>query len=141
MPSLLVTFVRVHDTLYQRTRGWIGHRIPGAPSNLMLHAVGAKSGQPRTTTLSYANDGNDYLIVASNGGTNRNPAWYHNIKAHPNVEINVGPRRFPVTASIIGPDDPDYARLWDIVNENNSDRYRAYQEKTTRAISVIRLRP
>ncbi|OBF27416.1 nitroreductase family deazaflavin-dependent oxidoreductase [Mycobacterium sp. ACS4331] len=141
IPSPLVAFVRVHDTLYQRTRGWVGHRIPGMPSNLMLHTVGAKTGAPRTTTLTYANDGNDYLIVASNGGATRNPAWYHNIKAHPAVEINIGPRRFPVTAEIVGPDHPDYERLWRVVNDNNSDRYRAYQKKTTRPISVIRLRP
>ena len=72
-------FVRTHDALYQRTNGWIGHRIPGAPNSLLLHTVGAKTGQPRTTTLSYSNDGNDYLVVASMGGapsSSKSPAIF-----------------------------------------------------------------
>ena len=137
----LVAFLRLHDTIYQRSNGFVGHRLPGMPPNLLLHTVGAKTCQPRTNTLTYANDGDSYLIVASNGGANRNPSWYHNVKAHPNVEINVGPRRFPVTAKIIGPEGPDYPRLWDIVNKNNRDMYRNYQKKTTRSITVIALRP
>ena len=50
-------FVRVHDGLYQRSRGWIGHRIPGAPNSLLLHTVGARTDLPRTNSLSYARDG------------------------------------------------------------------------------------
>jgi F420H(2)-dependent quinone reductase len=132
--------LRVHDVLYQRSGGWIGHRIPFAPPNLLLHSVGAKTGKPRVNTLTYATDGADFLIVSSNGGTNRYPGWYYNLKAHPDVEINVGPKRFPVTARIVLPDDPDYPRLWRIANKNNADRYTAYQEKTERPIAVVVLR-
>ena len=78
-------FVRVHDTVYQRTGGLIGHRIPGAPNSLLLHTVGAKTGLARTNTLSYYRDGSDYLVVASNGGDRRAPGWYHNLKARPDV--------------------------------------------------------
>lgn len=134
-------FVRVHDALYQGSGGWIGHRIPGAPNSLLLHTVGAKTGLPRTHSLSYARDGADYLVVASNGGDRRAPAWYHNLKANPRVEINVGRRRLPVTAVSVLPDDPDYARLWRIVNANNADRYDGYQARTSRPIPVIRLVP
>ena len=134
-------FVRTHDALYQRTNGWIGHRIPGAPNSLLLHTVGAKTGLPRTSALSYARDGDSYLVVASNGGDPRAPGWYHNLKAAPRVEINVGPRRFGVTATPVGHDDPDYARVWRIVNANNSDRYDGYQARTTRPIPVVRLMP
>lgn len=137
----LGTFVRVHDALYQRTNGWIGHRIPGAPNSLLLHTVGAKTAQPRTNSLSYARDGRDYLVVASNGGDRRAPGWYHNLKANPRVQINVGPKRFGVTAQAVLPDDPDYARLWRIVNANNANRYDAYQARTSRPIPVIRLTP
>ncbi len=137
----LGTFVRVHDSVYQRSQGWIGHRIPGAPNSLLLHTVGAKTGLPRTNSLSYARDGRDYLVVASNGGDPRSPGWYHNLKANPSVEINVGRRRFAVTAATVLPADPDYARLWRIVNANNANRYEAYQAKTTRGIPVIRLTP
>jgi deazaflavin-dependent oxidoreductase (nitroreductase family) len=133
--------VRVHDGVYQRSNGWIGHRIPGAPNSLLLHTVGAKTGLPRTNSLSYARDGDNYLVVASNGGDRRSPGWYHNLKANPEVEVNVGPRRFRVTAQAVLPDDPDYARLWRIVNANNANRYDAYQARTSRPIPVIRLVP
>ncbi len=132
-------FVRVHDAVYQGSNGWIGHRIPGAPNSLLLHTVGAKTGLPRTNSLSYARDGADYLVVASNGGNPRSPAWYHNLKAAPRVEINVGRRRFAVTASAVLPDDPEYSRLWRIVNDNNANRYDGYQARTSRPIPIVRL--
>jgi len=134
-------FVRTHDAVYQRTNGWIGHRIPGAPNSLLLHTVGAKTGLTRTHSLSYARDGNDYLVVASNGGDRRSPGWYHNLKANPGVQINVGRTRFGVTAHAVLPDDPDYPRLWRIVNDNNANRYDGYQAKTDRPIPIIRLTP
>jgi deazaflavin-dependent oxidoreductase (nitroreductase family) len=134
-------FARVHDTLYQRTGGRIGHRIPGAPNSLLLHTVGAKTGLPRTNSLSYARDGDSYLVVASNGGDRRSPGWLHNLKADPSVEINVGSRRFAATAVTVGAGDPDYGRLWRIVNANNANRYDGYQAKTDRPIPVIRLTP
>ncbi|MGH3560400.1 MAG: nitroreductase family deazaflavin-dependent oxidoreductase [Mycobacterium sp.] len=138
---VLGRLLRVHDTIYQRTNGRIGHRIPGVPPSLLLHTIGAKTGKPRTTSLSYASDGNAYLIVASKGGDPRSPGWYHNLKADRNVEINVGPKRFGVSARPVLPDDPDYARLWQIVNKNNANRYRAYQSRTSRPIPVIVLTP
>ena len=134
-------FVRTHDAVYQGSNGLIGHRIPGAPNSLLLHTLGAKTGLPRTNSLSYARDGRDYLVVASNGGDRRSPGWYHNLKARPDVEINVGRRRFGVTATALLPDDPDYPRLWRIVNDNNANRYNTYQAKTDRPIPVIRLTP
>lgn len=131
----------LHSLIYQQTNGWIGHRVPGLPPNLLLHTVGAKTGQPRTSALSYARDGDTYLIVASMGGAPRSPGWYHNLKANPEVEINVGPKRLRTIAQPVLPDDPDYARLWRIVNANNADRYEAYQRRTTRPIPVVRLTP
>jgi deazaflavin-dependent oxidoreductase (nitroreductase family) len=138
--DVLPRVFRIHDAVYQKTNGWIGHRTLGVPS-LLLHTVGAKTGTARTTSLSYARDGGNYLIVASKGGYPKAPGWYHNLKANPSVEINVGPKRFGVTAKPVLPDDPDYARLWQIVNKNNSDRYMAYQKKTSRPIPVVVLKP
>ena len=134
-------FIRAHDAVYQRSGGWIGHRIPFAPPMLLLHSIGAKTAAPRVHSLAYFRDGRDYLVVASNGGAPRNPAWYHNLRAHPDTEINLGPKRIRVTAHAVLPDDPDYGRLWEICDSRNSGRYRAYQSKTTRPIPVIRLRP
>lgn len=136
-----VPMLRLHDMIYRGTNGRIGHRIPGMPPSLLLHTVGAKTGKARTTSLTYARDGEDYLIVASKGGDPRAPGWYHNLRKNPNVEINVGPRRFGVTARPVLPTDPEYSRLWQIVNKNNSNRYAAYQKKTSRPIPVVVLTP
>ena len=133
------TYLRLHNTVYQRTNGWIGHRMMLLPS-LLLHTVGAKTGKGRTTSLTYARDGDDYLIVASNGGSPRSPGWYHNLKAHPDIEINVGPRRFVVTAEPVLPGDADRERLWQIVTKYNKS-YDAYQKKTSRPIPIVRLTP
>ncbi|MGO9508450.1 MAG: nitroreductase family deazaflavin-dependent oxidoreductase [Mycobacterium sp.] len=139
--QVLFAFLRTHDKVYQATNGLIGHRMPGMPPSLLLHTVGAKTGQPRTTTLSYAKDGGDYLIVASKGGDPKAPGWYHNLKANPDIEINVGTKRFAVTGHPVLPDNPDYARMWQIVNKNNGNRYVAYQKKTSRPIPVVVLTP
>lgn len=138
---VLVPVLRVHDAIYKATNGRIGHHVPALPPSLLLHTTGAKTGRPRTTTLTYAKDGDSYLIVASKGGDPRSPGWYHNLKADPNVEINVGPKRFGVTAKPVLPADLDYARLWRIVNQNNSNRYQAYQDRTARPIPVVVLKP
>jgi F420H(2)-dependent quinone reductase len=135
--NVLPSVLRVHDVVYRKTNGWIGHRaLMGLPC-LLLHTVGAKTGKARSSALTYARDGDDYLIVASKAGDPRAPGWYHNLKANPEVEINVGPKRFAVTARPVLPDDHDYARLWQIVNDNNSNRYSGYQKKTSRPIPVI----
>lgn len=139
--QVLFKFLSLHDKIYQATNGRIGHRVPGMPPNLLLHTVGAKTGQPRTTTLTYAKDGDDYLVVASKAGYPKAPGWYHNLKADPNVEINVGSERLAVTAHPVLPDSLDYARLWKLVNKNNGNRYIEYQKKTTRPIPVIALTP
>lgn len=138
LPLLLL-----HDKVYKATGGRIGHKIPGGPPTLILHTVGAKTGQKRANSLAYARDGDDYLVVASKGGEPKAPGWYHNLKANPNVEINVGPKRFPVTAKPVTSDDPDYARLWTIVNDmpGNKNQYIKYQKRTTRPIPVIALSP
>lgn len=138
--KLLPPVLRLHDAVYRHTNGWIGHRMLGIPS-LLLRTVGAKTGKSRTASLTYARDGDNYLIVASASGAPRAPGWYHNLIARPDAEINVGPRRFPVTARAVKPGDADYDRLWQIVNKNNSNRYIEYQKKTSRPIPVVVLTP
>jgi deazaflavin-dependent oxidoreductase (nitroreductase family) len=138
--KVLPPVLRVHDAVYRKTNGWIGHRTLGIPS-LLLHTVGAKTGKQRTTSLTYARDGDDYLVVASKGGDPKAPGWYHNLKANPDAEINVGRKRFGVTARPVQPGDPDYERLWRIVNKNNGNRYAEYQKKTSRPIPVVVLTP
>ena len=122
------THARLHHTVYQRTSGWVGHRMMLLPS-LLLHTVGAKTGKARTTSLTYARDGGDYLVVASNGGEPRSPGWYHNLRTNPDIEINAGRMRFAVTSQPVLPDDPDRDRLWNVVTKY-SKSYDEYQNKT-----------
>ena len=133
----------LHDKLYKRTNGRIGHSFPGTPPMLILHTVGAKTGLQRSNSLAYARDGDDYLVVASKGGDPKAPGWYHNLKANPSVEINVGAKRIKTTATPVTRDSAEYPRLWKIVNEmkNNKDQYNTYQKRTTRPIPVVRLTP
>jgi deazaflavin-dependent oxidoreductase (nitroreductase family) len=138
--SLTGQVLRLHEALYERTDGRVGHRMIGVPT-LLLRTTGRRSGATRTNGLVYARDGDDYLVVASNGGADRAPAWLHNLRANPAVEVQVGRERTPGTARVLEPTDPDYDRLWKIVNENNRDRYSAYQERTSRPIPVIAVTP
>ncbi|GLE52854.1 nitroreductase family deazaflavin-dependent oxidoreductase [Mycobacterium montefiorense] len=137
----LAPLLRVHDTLYRKTDGRIGHHVPGMPNSLLLHTIGAKTGQPRSSTLTYAKDGDSYLVVASYGGSDAAPGWYHNLRKRPECEINLGSKRFPVTARPITAEDADYARLWQLVNKNNANRYDGYQTRTSRPIPIVALTP
>jgi deazaflavin-dependent oxidoreductase (nitroreductase family) len=136
--SLFRTTLQVHAFLYERTDGLIGHRILGVPC-LMLRTTGRKSGQTRTNSLVYAQDADRYVVVASKGGDPKAPAWLLNLRAQPEVEVQIGRTRFPAAALEIGQGDPDYARLWKLVNDKNGNRYDAYQQKTTRPIPLVAL--
>ena len=132
--------LRLHEQIYKRTDGRIGHRMIGVPT-LLLRTTGRRSGATRTNGLVYARDGDDYLVVASKGGADQPPAWLHNLRANPRVEIQVGRERRKGTAKVVEASDSDYERLWRIVNDNNQDRYSAYQKQTTRPIPVIVIAP
>ena len=136
--SLTSQVLRVHEKLYVASDGRIGHKMIGVPT-LLLRTTGRRSGATRTNGLVYAQDGDDYLVVPSNGGADRAPAWLHNLQADPAVEIQIGRERRPAAARVVDTTDPDYPRLWQIVNENNRDRYTAYQAKTARPIPVVAL--
>lgn len=80
-------------------------------------------------------------LVAPNGGQHRAPAWLHNVRANPEVEIQVARARAAGRARIVERGDEHYDRLWRLVNENNHDRYDAYQTKTSRPIPVVVVSP
>jgi F420H(2)-dependent quinone reductase len=130
----------VHQRIYERTDGRIGHRLIGVPSAL-LRTKGRRTGQVRTSALVYARDGADYVVVASNGGSDRPPGWLFNIQAEPDVEIQVGRRRTAATARVVTAEDPGYPRLWKLVNDHNHGRYNGYQAKATRKIPVVVVTP
>jgi len=105
---------------------------------LYLTTVGAKTGEKRQSTVSRFPDGDDaWLVVASAGGMVSNPAWYHNIAAHPDqVWIEVGGRKLHVTPQQLEGDERE--RAWQRITQSQP-RYAGYQEKTDRHIPVIRL--
>ena len=103
--------LRVHEAIYKGTDGRVGHKMIGVPT-LLLRTTGRRSGATRTNGLVYARDGDDYLLVASNGGADKPPAWLHNVRADPTVEVQVGRERRPASAHIVEPGNPDYDRLY-----------------------------
>jgi deazaflavin-dependent oxidoreductase (nitroreductase family) len=131
--------LKTHQALYERTDGRIGENLFGTKA-LLLRTKGRKSGQVRTAALTFATDGDRYLIVASKGGAPTPPTWLANLRASPECEIQIGRHRHRVTARPTLPDDPDYARRWTIVNAVNKDRYTQYQKKTERPIAIVELR-
>jgi deazaflavin-dependent oxidoreductase (nitroreductase family) len=132
--------LQVHQLIYDRSGGRIGHRMLGVPT-LLLRTVGAKTGRPRTSCLTYARDGESYLVVASMGGAPVHPGWYHNLRADPAVEIQIGTSTQRATARVVNRGDAEYDRMWKIVNERNRNRYNGYQRSTERPIPIVVLTP
>ena len=141
MASVLANVLKVHQWVYENSGGVVGHRLLFGNPTLLLRTVGRKTGQARTSALTYGRDGADYLVTASNGGSPRPPGWLANVKAEPECEIQVGRRKLSVIARATLPDDPDYARRWAIVDKVNQGRYSAYQKLTNRPIAVVVLTP
>ncbi len=134
-------FLRVHQVIYEATRGAVGHRLIGVPT-LLLTSTGRRTGRQRTAALVYAKDEDGSLVVvASNGGADRPPGWLHNVKANRVVAVQIGRRRLDAGAEVIGPEHAEYTRLWTLVNRNAHGRYDRYQQHTDRVIELVRLRP
>jgi len=138
--SMLSNVLAVHEKVYKATDGRIGHRVLGVPC-LLLRTTGRRSGATRTNGLVYAADGDDYVVVASKGGDPKPPAWLLNLKADPAVEVQIGRDRQKATARVVEQTDPDFDRLWKLANDNNGDRYSAYQAKTDRLIPIVVITP
>lgn len=138
--SAYAQMLRLHQAIYERTDGRVGHRLLGVPT-LLLRTTGRRSGASRTNALVYATDDGSYLVVPSNGGAERPPGWFFNLQQDPVVEVQIGRERAAAKAEVIGQADPDFERLWRLVNENNRDRYTTYQQKCSRRIPVVALRP
>jgi deazaflavin-dependent oxidoreductase (nitroreductase family) len=122
---------------YRASRGRIGGRFDAAPV-CILHHRGAKSGQKRETPLVYLRDGDRVVLVASMGGMPKNPAWYHNLRADPDVEIERDGRREPMTARVT--DGDERTELWQKVL-TVWPTYDDYQARTSRRIPVIVCEP
>jgi len=144
LPSQRDVFLKtldVHQAVYERSRGVLGHRLLAGMPTLLLRTTGRRTGQTRTTALVYAVDGDRHLVVGSNGGARRDPAWVLNLEAEPAVEIQVGVRRTRATASVVRTDDPDYERLFALCNKANRGTFAKYRTRTDRPLPVVVLTP
>ncbi|MFF1699694.1 nitroreductase family deazaflavin-dependent oxidoreductase [Streptomyces sp. NPDC058257] len=123
--------------LYEESGGTKGTGVQGVTC-LLLDYRGRRTGQLRRTVLIYGRDGDDYLIVASNGGADEHPLWYRNIVDEPDVRLRVGTEeRFAARAQTLSA--ADKARVWPGLVELFAP-YADYQAKTDRDIPVVRLR-
>ena len=130
-------FYRVHRFVYRRTGGLIGHRSP-AGRMLLLTTVGRKTGQSRTTPLLYMPDGPRFVVVGSNGGRDRPPAWVLNLSATPAVEIQVGRRRVEADAHVLT--SREKTVMWPRLIEHY-EGWGRYQELTEREIKIVSFLP
>jgi deazaflavin-dependent oxidoreductase (nitroreductase family) len=122
-------FPAIDRKLIPLTRGRLKVAL-GQPI-LLLHTRGAKSGQPRTSPLLYTPHGDGFLVIASKAGAAQHPAWYHNIRAHPDA-VAVQPRLV---------EGAERAQLWQEANDNYNG-YATYQRRAgERIIPVVLLEP
>ena len=136
-PPDLTLLGEEHIRRYRETDGEVGYLWNGALA-LLLTTTGRRSGQPRTSALIFARDGDDYLVVASMGGAPKHPSWYLNLTANPSAEIQVKGDHIPVTARTASADEKP--RLWQIV-AGVWPNYNVYQTRTDREIPVVVLSP
>ena len=123
-----------HVQRYRETGGEVGHRWKRGAKILLLTTTGRTTGEPRTTPLIYEEDGDRYVIVASQGGAPTHPGWYRNLSKDPEVELQVLDEVFPARARTAEGEERE--RLWKLVNQQWPD-YDAYQTRTDREIPVV----
>ena len=120
---------------FRANRGKVGGAFAGAPMVLLTHK-GAKSGKSYTTPLVYSKDGSRIVIVASKAGAPNNPAWYHNLIAHPDVTVEIGTEQFKAKAVVTKGEERE--RLFN-AQAGQMPMFNEYRDKTTRQIPVIAL--
>jgi deazaflavin-dependent oxidoreductase (nitroreductase family) len=126
-----------HIDRYLATDGKEGHDWNGTQA-LILTTTGRKSGKERLTPLIYGRHGDDYLVVASKGGTPENPDWYINLEANPEVDIQVWGDKLHGRARTATP--AEKTELWPIMTKEWPD-YDEYQKKTDRDIPIVVIEP
>ena len=128
---LLRAFSHLHVGLYRLTR------LLGDPSCLVT-MTGAKSGARRTVPLMHIPHGDAVILVASQGGAPRHPAWYYNLVAHPDIEIEMSGRRRELRARLVAGEER--AELWPVCVKRWAG-YEGYSKRTTREIPVFLCEP
>ena len=122
---------------FRANDGKVGGHFEGK-TLLLLHTIGAKSGQERINPTAYVKDGDRYVIIASKGGAPTNPDWYYNLVTHPQTKIEVGTETISVRAEVT--EEPERTRLYNKMVEMMPG-FDDYRRKTTRVIPVFVLTP
>jgi deazaflavin-dependent oxidoreductase (nitroreductase family) len=118
---------------FRANGGKVGGQFAGAPM-ILVHHLGAKSGTERVNPLVYFPDGERIVIIASAGGAPKNPDWYHNLRANPRTEVEVGTETFTVdTVELTG---DEHAELWARITAVMPG-FADYQTKTERTIPLL----
>ncbi len=128
---------KLNIPLYRLSGGRIGGHIAKAPV-LLLTTTGRKSGQQRTAPVVYLADGENLVVIGSNAGHGRTPAWSLNLKSNPDADVEVGRKRRPVRARVAEGDER--AELWRKHNEQYSG-FDEYEARTDRDIALFVLEP
>jgi deazaflavin-dependent oxidoreductase (nitroreductase family) len=128
---------KTHLGVQRVSRGRLLGRVAGMPV-LLLTTTGRRSGNARTTPLTFFRDGTDLVLIASNGGADRPPDWLLNLQQHPRALVEIGTDKLTVTARTASAEER--ARLWVGITATYSG-YAEYQERTTREIPVLLLTP
>jgi len=128
---------KLNVPVYRLTRGRVLGRVGRAPV-LLLTTTGRRSGQPRTTPVVFLADGERMVVIGSNAGNERPPAWALNLEASPDAEVEVRGRRASVRARIAEGQERD--ELWRRMNEQYAG-FDDYRERTGRRINVFVLEP
>ncbi|MEV1121053.1 nitroreductase family deazaflavin-dependent oxidoreductase [Actinosynnema sp. NPDC049800] len=131
------------DLIAEQTRKYLasdgaeGHEMNGVYV-LVLATTGRKSGIPRRTCLIYGTVGEEFVVVASDGGSDRDPSWFRNLQADPSVGVQVGSRRFTAHARVASPTEREalWARMTSMLS-----LYEEYSQKTDREFPVVVLTP
>jgi deazaflavin-dependent oxidoreductase (nitroreductase family) len=118
---------------FRANGGVVGEPFAGVPL-LLLHNTGAKSGEARINPLAYQAIEGGYAIFGSMGGAPKHPAWFHNLLANPEVEVEVGDRREKVVARVASGEER--TRIWE-KQKVELPQFAEYEQKTTREIPVI----
>ena len=133
----LAFITKIHRWIYTKSGGWIGANLGGIPM-ILLTTTGRKSGEQRTTPLLSMRDGDRFIVVASNAGSDKPPAWWLNLQAKPEAIVKHGRKTFQMKAADATAEES--AALWPRL-ESMYPGYIDYKKGTTRAIPIVILRP
>ncbi len=122
---------------FRANEGKVGGQFEGA-TLLLLHTVGAKSGQPRVNPVAYQDLGDGVAVFASKAGAPTNPDWYYNLLANPQVTAEIGTETRPFVARVA--EGAERERIW-AAQKSANPGFAEYERKTTRQIPVVILQP